>query len=1444
MAEQYKIELGIGLNKGDFTEIKNKIESLENNPIKLKVDAETKELTNTIKEALNSLSKGTKNALTIDTSKIQTSLDNLSDVITDIRNSLGTLDGKGMKDIVTSINQMATALGKAENESDSLVKSLSALSKKDLSINFGFNMGKSASQMASEQGDIKRNAISQLKQQAKALESYLDQYYKVAQQGKGVVKLIQGTNLFSGFWEMSPNIGNTKVSLKQQVDTYKQYINLMQEAAKIKGVDLSGVTSGFSKTTSDIVEETKRVSNGAEEIKQAFKGLLGGGIGAEQLSAQLEPIVGDLKLIQEAVTALSKDTSLGGLTASFNRLSESIENLLANAEKVKGVLNSGFDSSKVGSTSTSSTPSSTPAITSAQQTGKKIGETVEQSVKQSINFDDVIDKQVLDLMDKFTIAGDKGSKAFNEIKQAVLECRNELNVLKNSDIGIDEEVFDTSRAIDKVTDAIANQHRAANDLGDEYVKLANYMTSFNDPAKGNKVRLPDFVKQEQGSDYTSNRGSLGIAFNTERGISFTDFINDINDVNNGLGVTIDLTKGEAAAFDELLRKVEIGRQQREALKKSENYRASTASTDEILEQNGINRNEIYDDVMSIVGVIDTAEQKIAQSSAEMANEIAQSGEKIEQSYREVANVYEKISKGTSLVGNDDSFQKTFEASNQAAQEAQRHFQELLADEKAVVSVTEQFDDNNALQSFVVNIKRATGEVETLRYAMDKLDDEENGSFRYQSGSTTDRNVEKQFETRIKKANDLQIKLDKIKTDYENMGANKPIKEEAHIKSLSEQYDKVQAAIESVKNADNSTYASMVSNAEKEKAALESLVKVYRSAETFSTDLRAKDRNTAKEVYSSRLDVLSSKMRKDGVYDGLSSDVDALGMKISSASDVAALSEIANELTKLDAKYKSAKAAKDEFNRSQNVGSSISGLRSEIEILQNASPSIKSFKTEINGVEVSIESLLKDLDQVSTKGDFDVVKGKVEAFGKAAEAAGIDLNEAKTEAKKASDAYKQMLDIQKQIRSLSIKEKNLTELGNTSELNEVSAKLKDLKSDYETLKKTFGSKLTSTQFGTLQAEIDEIESELKQLDAKWADTKAKLSKSIKLNIKTGKYDNQLSQMEDNLNKLSFESKELHDSVEQVRQAYNQMELALEGTGDEVADRERLIQAEQEYARALEKTNNLIRIQARIDKTNNDAIKLQDNREKFQGKIDAWMAKNSAATKQFGAQLLDLRAKAEKADQVTLNHLESELYKVDKAAEKAGAKGLNTLDRIKDKFKEYMGYFSVAEVFMWAEQGLREMFNTVKEIDTAMTGLYRVTDLTASQYDSLFNEMIGSAKEYGATLNDIINATTDWVRAGFDANTALGMAEVTTMYQHISDLDYDTAAENLITAYNGFKKELNGAFDGDQVAAVNYIADIFNELDNNFAITSAGLGEAMTRSASALDLAGNTIQETAG
>lgn len=1256
MNNDYKIELGIGLNTQEFNKIKNDIKSLEDKPIRLEIDAETKELTQSIQDALRALSKGGQNAFTIDTSKLDESIKDIKTAVLDLQKTFGSLgDNVNMKDLLSSVNQIANAIGKVTDESETLSKSLSALSKKDFGFNFNLKTGNAnpVKSMADYGDEVRNNVIPQLEKRVEYFRKVLGGYENAKNELTRLMTSKYGAKGVDRASSLIESLGDDS-SLSKQMNAYKKYLNYMQEiASKKNALLLNDYNFQFPVSPEELIADAKKIQSGTKDVEESFeklKGVIGGGIGAEQLSTQLKPIVDDLHSIQEAITALSKDTSLGGLTASFNRLSESIENLLANAEKVKGVLNSGFDTNAIGADINS--------IKSPKSTRRRIQSEADEYLNGYLKHWNIKGENAKTVKGKF--------EAFSQV----------------SSRGVGDELYET----------------ALDDLMNTLKQLGSVSKTADDDAKKLLATL--------------------------KALSYMD------------------------EYDDLVR-----------------------------------------------------QQKELESALKGA----------EQQAKQTANSYEKISRSTSLVGNDDSFQKTFEASNQAAQEAQKHFQELLADEKAVVSVTEQFDDNNALQSFVVNIKRATGEVETLRYAMDKLNDEGDEGFAYQGGSSSDSRVEKQLEARIKKANDLQIKLDKIKTDYENMGANKPIKEKAHIESLSEQYDKVQAAIESVKKADESTYVSMVSNAEKEKAALESLVKVYRSAETFSTDLRAKDRDTAKEIYSSRLNVLSSKMKKDGVYDGLSSDVVALSGKITKASDVSALSEIANELAKLDAKYKSAKAAKDEFNRSQNVGSSVSGLRSEIEILQNASPSIKSFKTEINGAEVSIESLLKDLDRVSTKGDFDVVEGKVKAFSKAAEAAGIDLNEVKTEAKKANDAYKQMLDIQKEIRSLSIKEKNLTELGNTSELNEVSTKLKTLKSDYETLKRTFGGKLTSAQFGNLQAEIDETEAELKQLDAKFADIKAKLANDIKIKIS----DTGFNGFEQEVLRACNAAEELEGVYPDLEAALNRLDIAMEDvySADQSGDVKRLVAANEEYENSLKQVYSQLKLYQQAEQKAYKNELLTQKKASLSSEMEIWLKDNTRAAKEFGDEIRRLQASLDGLDDKGVKLVGQQFKSIKKQAQAKGKTGLTAFDQIKSKFKEYSTYFSVAEMFMYAEQGLRSMFEAVKEIDTAMTGLYRVTDLTSAEYDSLFNKMIDSAKEYGATLNDIINATTDWVRAGFDANTSLGLAEVTTMYQHISDLDYDTAAENLITAYNGFKDELNGAFSGDTVSAVNYIADILNELDRH-------------------------------
>ena len=202
-------------------------------------------------------------------------------------------------------------------------------------------------------------------------------------------------------------------------------------------------------------------------------------------------------------------------------------------------------------------------------------------------------------------------------------------------------------------------------------------------------------------------------------------------------------------------------------------------------------------------------------------------------------------------------------------------------------------------------------------------------------------------------------------------------------------------------------------------------------------------------------------------------------------------------------------------------------------------------------------------------------------------------------------------------------------------------------------------------------------------------------------------------------------------------------------------------------------------------------------------------------------------------------------IQSSAKEAGLTGMGFGDRVKAQFSKLTSYVSAASVMMAGVQAGRQAFKNVLDIDTRMTELKRVTDYTSGQYSDVYDTLISSSQKYGATLTDLISQTADWSRAGFnDPNMAAKLAEVTSIYQHIADIDANTSMENLLTAYKGFEPQLKEQFGGDAAAAAEHIADVYNIIDNNYSATAADIGEAVKRSASALSIAGNSLEETAG
>ena len=267
-------------------------------------------------------------------------------------------------------------------------------------------------------------------------------------------------------------------------------------------------------------------------------------------------------------------------------------------------------------------------------------------------------------------------------------------------------------------------------------------------------------------------------------------------------------------------------------------------------------------------------------------------------------------------------------------------------------------------------------------------------------------------------------------------------------------------------------------------------------------------------------------------------------------------------------------------------------------------------------------------------------------------------------------------------------------------------------------------------------------------------------------------------------------------------------------------------------------------ANQDKIANNATTLQQQKNNLSLGMDVWLKKNSAAAKEFGTRIQELQAELKNCDATRLNGIKTEFQAITKEATIAGKSTLSFSNKLSAQIKRLSAYFSATMLFMESARAIRAMYDNVLDVDTAMTELYRVTDLTNSQYDKLYQDMISGAKAYASTLDTIINSTAEWVRLGFDADTAEQLAEISTMYQNVTDLDESTANENLVTAYKGFEKQLLELSNNDSAAAIEMITDIYDKLGNEFAESAADVGDGLSKSASVLSQGGASIQEAAG
>lgn len=168
-------------------------------------------------------------------------------------------------------------------------------------------------------------------------------------------------------------------------------------------------------------------------------------------------------------------------------------------------------------------------------------------------------------------------------------------------------------------------------------------------------------------------------------------------------------------------------------------------------------------------------------------------------------------------------------------------------------------------------------------------------------------------------------------------------------------------------------------------------------------------------------------------------------------------------------------------------------------------------------------------------------------------------------------------------------------------------------------------------------------------------------------------------------------------------------------------------------------------------------------------------------------------------------------------------------------KFASWLTVSQLIMYAVNSMRKMISTSIELDTAMTELKKVTDESDASYSQFLENAETRAKTVGSSLTDVVNATADFARLGYNIDEASELADVATIYNNVGD-DVESisdASDSIIATMQAFGISADDAMS---------IVDKFNEVGNNFAISSGGIGEALLRSAAAMNAAGNTLDET--
>ena len=308
------------------------------------------------------------------------------------------------------------------------------------------------------------------------------------------------------------------------------------------------------------------------------------------------------------------------------------------------------------------------------------------------------------------------------------------------------------------------------------------------------------------------------------------------------------------------------------------------------------------------------------------------------------------------------------------------------------------------------------------------------------------------------------------------------------------------------------------------------------------------------------------------------------------------------------------------------------------------------------------------------------------------------------------------------------------------------------------------------------------------------------------------------------------------IEEIRSLQKELQTGVYESGDnkglKIISDDQITKAGQLDEKISQLNNTMKQVRVESSKSLEEGVALRSANN-----VASYMEANSKAVKKYGSDLKALEqayrsitTAEEKAD---LDRKFANLKSTISAEGLTGKSFFSDFKRAFGQIAQFTGIYATLQNVML--EAPSQMINAVKDVDTAMTNLYKVTDETANRYDKFMSDAGTSSQKLGRSMSSYIEQTANWSKLGYSLNESEQLSKISSMYANVGEVNDETAVSDMVTAMKAFNIQAS-----DAITIVNSL----NSLGNHFATSSADLGEGLSNSASSLAAAGNDLQHSLG